>query len=112
MSAKRRTVYTHTGWRKIGGQWTYLHQGGAVGTEGVSVDLESSLANYTLNGCDDLEPGEAARQSLMVRKCISDRLAVPLLVRIHAAGVVFSGFRSVYPRRNWLPQVNGYWTCT
>ena len=79
MSAKRRTVYTHTGWRKIGGQWTYLHQGGAVGTEGVSVDLESSLANYTLNGCDDLEPGEAARQSLMVRKCISDRLAVPLL---------------------------------
>lgn len=27
----QRAVYTHLGWRKIGGQWVYLHAGGAIG---------------------------------------------------------------------------------
>ena len=31
MSAARETVYTHTGWRQIGGKWCYLHPGGSRG---------------------------------------------------------------------------------
>lgn len=30
----RRTVYTHTGWRLLGGAWHYLHGGGAIGAGG------------------------------------------------------------------------------
>jgi hypothetical protein len=26
-----RTVHTHTGWRKLDGEWAYLHGGGALG---------------------------------------------------------------------------------
>ena len=31
---KRRTVYTHTGWRCFNGVWRYLHGGGAIGKNG------------------------------------------------------------------------------
>jgi len=47
-----RTVYGHTGWRLIGGEWAYLHAGGAVGTGGavanVEIQLPSVLTNYAL----------------------------------------------------------------
>lgn len=39
----RRTVYGHTGWREIGGTWCYLHGGGAIGMEGVEVELPPDL---------------------------------------------------------------------
>jgi hypothetical protein len=59
---KRRTVFAHTGWRKINGVWRYLHGGGAIGP-GVAceVDLGANLHLYHLP-----EPGgiEAARASL------------------------------------------------
>src|SRR5262249_17413951 len=28
---KEKRVYTHVGWRKINGEWVYLHAGGAIG---------------------------------------------------------------------------------
>ncbi len=47
----RRTEYTHTGWRKIGAVWHYLH-GGAIGPDGataqVAVELNGPLAGYVL----------------------------------------------------------------
>ena len=36
----RRTVYGHTGWREIDGQWCYLHAGGAIYTDGNRTDIE------------------------------------------------------------------------
>jgi hypothetical protein len=51
-SVETRTVYTHTGWREIGGVWHYLHGGGAIGPDGavpgVPVVLHSSLSRYVL----------------------------------------------------------------
>jgi hypothetical protein len=45
-------VYTHLGWRKIDGQWLYLHAGGAIGAEGPCegyvVDPGGNLAHYVL----------------------------------------------------------------
>jgi hypothetical protein len=35
----RRTVYAHTGWRQIGGKWAYLMANGALGADGVDVEL-------------------------------------------------------------------------
>ena len=37
---KRRTLYTHTGWRCIDGEWHYLHGGGAIGADGNKEDVE------------------------------------------------------------------------
>ncbi len=47
-----RTIFTHTGWRKVGDTWVYLHAGGAIGTDGpvagVEVAMPSSLERYSL----------------------------------------------------------------
>ena len=40
----RRVQYLHTGWREIGGQWVYLHAGGAIGPEGALSGFEVELA--------------------------------------------------------------------
>ena len=49
----RRTVYGHTGWRRIGGAWFYLHAGGALGADGNRTDIEVNpgaghMAHYRL----------------------------------------------------------------
>jgi hypothetical protein len=38
-----RTVHTHTGWRKLDGDWAYLHGGGALGATGAVTGVETSL---------------------------------------------------------------------
>ena len=46
---EQRTVYTHLGWRKVGGQRVYLYHGGGVGCdEGYNVDVE--LDNLMMRG--------------------------------------------------------------
>ena len=78
MTVERRTEYTHTGWRRIGGQWAYLHGGGAVGAENVNTSLEGALEHYRLDdgGHTALE-GWGASQSLLT--VMSEHVAVPLL---------------------------------
>ena len=47
----RRTLYTHTGWRLIGGDWVYLHGGGGLGASGPVSGIETDLndlSRYTL----------------------------------------------------------------
>ena len=48
-----RKVYAHTGWRKIGEDYVYLHSGGAIGpvgpVENVQMDLDAvGLSRYSL----------------------------------------------------------------
>ncbi len=45
-AARERRVFTHTGWREIGGQWLYLTAAGGVGHENIEVDLGQELARY------------------------------------------------------------------
>ena len=49
---ERRRVFTHTGWRRLGSKWFYLHGDGAIGSEGlydsVAVKLPSNLAPFRL----------------------------------------------------------------
>lgn len=46
---KLSRVYTHTGWRKFGDQWGYLHAGGAIGVDAeVRVALPDSLSHMEL----------------------------------------------------------------
>ena len=48
----RRTVFTHLGWRRVGGRWIYLHAGGAIDqggpVEDVTVRLEEPLDRFGL----------------------------------------------------------------
>lgn len=48
----RVTRYAHTGWREVGGEWVYLHAGGAIDASGlvenVEVELPAALARFDL----------------------------------------------------------------
>jgi len=74
---KRRTIFAHAGWRKIGGAWRYLHGGGAIGPgEAVVVDLGENLGNYRLP-----DPGGllAAQASLRFLDVAPWEITAPLL---------------------------------
>ena len=63
----RGVVYAHVGWRKIDGRLLYLHAAGAIGVdgpvEGIRVELEGELAQFTLPTVDP-NPQAALRTSL------------------------------------------------
>lgn len=80
MAAKRKTIYTHTGWRKIGGKWSYLYEGGCIGSEDTTVEMEPGLDAYSLNNVpDDLSATEAAITSFSISTVINERVAIPML---------------------------------
>jgi hypothetical protein len=76
----RRTVYAHTGWREVDGNWCYLHTGGAVGAPtGVEVELDGRLANYRLPEPPQGELlREAVRADVRLLRAASPRLTYPL----------------------------------
>lgn len=84
MTAKRVTEYNHTGWRKIGGKWCYLYHGGAVGMEGVTVDMGDALKTYRLDGggvpgFDQITFREAAKTSLRIKDVMKEEIGIALL---------------------------------
>lgn len=78
----QETVYTHTGWRqRDGGDWFYLHAGGAINGEGMKVNLsEDGLGRYELP-----ERGEIAciRTSLQLKDIAPLSVMVPLLATVY-----------------------------
>jgi len=84
VTAERVTQYTHTGWRRIGGKWAYLYQGGAIGADWVTVDLGSGLSSYRLDGSgadgfDRISYREGAMTVLRLMGCMADHVGMPLL---------------------------------
>ena len=79
-TAKARTVYTHTGWRQIDGQWAYLYHGGAVGLPDVSVELDSALTSFALP-----DAGSSMRPSLRLMDVLPSHVALPLLGQMYLA---------------------------
>ena len=84
LTAKRVTEYNHTGWRSIGGKWCYLYHGGAVGAEGITVDMGDALKAYRLDGSgtrgfDQIPWNTAARQSLMLQQVMKEEIGIALL---------------------------------
>ncbi len=88
------TVYTHTGWREVGGRWCYLHGCGAVtpdgaGPAGIRVRLEGATAGFLL---PDPPTGEAlhaaVRASLgLLDGLVTDAVAFPLVATIYRAAM-------------------------
>lgn len=86
MAATQRTIYTHTGWRRINGQWAYLYHGGCIGAENVEVETEGGLQRYSLADVpEDLSPIDAAQASINLTVVVGYDIAVPLLGLMYLA---------------------------
>jgi hypothetical protein len=81
--AKVRSLYAHTGWRTLpGGERVYLHAGGAIGADGIEVELEPGLEGYALPVIDGAAPEEmreAVQVSLQLLGLAPERITGPLL---------------------------------
>jgi hypothetical protein len=87
--ARIRYLYAHTGWRELPGrQFVYLHADGAIGAEGVEVEveLEPGLERYALpDSCTSEELAEAVRQSISFLTLAPMRITAPLLAAAYLA---------------------------
>jgi hypothetical protein len=74
-----RTVYSHTGWRKLGDSWLYLHGDGGIGGTGAVADVEvvlpAALEPFRLE--PSTHPPAAVRASLTLLDLGPDRITVP-----------------------------------
>jgi len=96
-------AYTHTGWREIGGRRVYLHAGGAVGLDGVAVELGREVERYRLPPQPE-DVTEAVRASLRFLEVAPDTITVPLWAAVHLAPLA----EIVYPDFvTWLYGVTG-----
>lgn len=86
-SAAHERVYAHTGWRRIDGKWAYLYQGGAIGADGVSVDLGAGLSSYTLecDSSDGRSASDVAMDQWILRQALPDSIYVPLISAVYLA---------------------------
>lgn len=75
--ARKEYIYTHTGWRKIGSDWAFLHAGGAIGAQGVHVELDGRLSRYALQPCEDLRAAQQAVKKLL--KLAPREVMIPLV---------------------------------
>ena len=90
---KSRTVYGHTGMRLIDGEPCYLYHGGAVGLDGVSVELGGPLVRYALGEQINPSTGEpwSRQESAMAERLLIEsypaRVILPLLAQAYLAPV-------------------------
>lgn len=99
-NATRETVYAHIGWRQIKGKWVYLHRGGAIGMDGVRVELESSLERYTFENDLDDDPPVAMALAHEFKECMARHISIPLL------GMVFlAPLREFITRAGHMPRM-------
>ena len=99
---ERRRIFTHTGWRRLGGKWFYLHAAGAIGSDGlydsVAVKLPPNLAPFRL---PEPPTGEELKDVILASFRLLDSLHFRGPFRFtRASGVPYSEIRiSVSTRR-------------
>lgn len=86
----RRVIYAHTGWRRIGDGWCYLHAGGALGhhgpVPGIEVDPGGKLQGFQLPASSEGDsPRDAIRASLALLAVAPDGVTVPLFLACYRA---------------------------
>lgn len=100
MMAKTVTEYAHTGWRKIHGSWAYLYNGGAIGADGVTVNLGEGLSTYRLDGS-----GSPEFQGMDYRTACGKSLELLEITR-RSTGVALLGTMFLAPLREFLVQTD------
>jgi hypothetical protein len=86
---RRRTVYAHTGWRKVADAWLYLHAAGAIGPEGPVEDVETALPD-ALHRYELPEPPRGTSLAAAVRASLG------LLQRLAPDAITFSLLSAPY----------------
>jgi hypothetical protein len=86
----RESRYAHTGWRKLQGEWVYLHGDGAIGergaVEGVKTKLPPHLSLFVLPAPPS-DPREAVRTSLTILHLAPEKLTAPGLAAVYRAAL-------------------------
>jgi hypothetical protein len=88
-----RRYFAHTGWRKIEGEWAYLHAGGAIGPKGPLSGVEVAMGDGRLGDCLLPEPPEgealveAVRASIRFLDLAPPEVAYPLLAAVYRAAL-------------------------
>lgn len=85
--SRERMVYTHTGMREIGGKMCYLYNGGAIGTDGASVELSPSLMQYRMDMPEGVTREEAALSELLLLDSFPARIIYPMMAQAYLAPV-------------------------
>lgn len=81
-----RHAYTHTGWRIIGNKRAFLHAGGAVGVDDVTVTPSGAVRDYVLPQPDPaIDPAEAMRASLELITVACDTVSIPVYASMFLA---------------------------
>lgn len=98
ISARTVLEYSHSGWRRIGGRWAYLYHGGAIGADGVTVNLGDgqNISRYSL------EPPPKEAQISLVDACKESHAFLslaPIEVTAPLLGTMY-----LAPLREWLYQ--------
>ncbi|MEF3309592.1 bifunctional DNA primase/polymerase [Paenibacillus sp. GYB004] len=81
---KNSVVYTHLGYRKIGGEWRYLHAGGCSDDDSVKVEADSRLRRYVLPS-KEKDPIVAIQRCFSLLGIASERVTLPLLATMFLA---------------------------
>ncbi len=89
---KEVSRYRFTGWKKFDGQWTYLHAGGGIDSQGLHPDIKTCLPDRLalVNLPEPLhENSDAMRAAaiavLRLLDVAPDRVMVPLIAAVHRA---------------------------
>lgn len=83
-----RHVFRHTGWRFHEGRWVYLFQGGGVGVDSLTVELDPPLDRFILPS-ETEHLREAVRLSLRLLDAAPPSVSIPLLAATYAAPLSF-----------------------
>lgn len=75
--ARRRRIYTHTGWCQVNREWVYLTANGGVGRDEFEVQLTPELARYWLPRVSE-NPRDAMRASLQLLHLAPLTVTAPL----------------------------------
>jgi hypothetical protein len=96
----RRTVYAYTGWRKIDGEWRYLHAGGALGASGNRADVEVNpgTGNMSLYRLPDPPEGHELADAIRATLALLDLApSKPELGALLLAVIYRAPLAEVYP---------------
>ncbi|HEY0711388.1 MAG TPA: DUF927 domain-containing protein, partial [Polyangia bacterium] len=79
-----RRIYRRTGWVDHEGRKVFLYQGGAIGAEGIEVDLPAPLDRFFLpSRIDDIR--DALSWSFRLLRCGPGEVMIPLLAAVYTA---------------------------
>lgn len=86
-AVQRRSVFAHTGWRELSGQWVYLSNGACISShgliEGIDMEMPGSLTDYAL--ADPGLSGAGIAASLRLLDCAPPPISVPLFLAPYRA---------------------------